>query len=109
MKITPHYPALIVCCLGCQQAGDPNPPALARFAQHPDGGIEPQPWSANHAQRRGVLYPWMMPVRHERPDGGATWRLPRCPYGHNRPVRHERLAAAFERIPAGQNDVRVCL
>ena len=77
MKVTPHYPTLIVCCLVCQQAGDPNPPALARFEQYP--------------------------------DGGATWQLPRCPHGHYRPVRHERLVAEFEHFPAGRNDVRVCL
>jgi hypothetical protein len=109
MKITPHYPTLIVCCLVCQQQGDPNPPALARFAQYPDGGIEIEPSRLNRAVTRGPLYPWMLPVQHERPDGGVTWRLPRCPQGHNRPVRHERLVAEFERFPAGQNDVRVCL
>jgi hypothetical protein len=108
MKFTPHYPTLIVCCRDCQQAGDPNPPALARFAQHPDGKIEPEAYSFNRAVR-GTLYMWMLLVRHERPDGGVTWRLPRCPHGHDRPVRHERLVTEFERYPAGQNDVRVCL
>jgi hypothetical protein len=56
-----------------------------------------------------VLYPWMLPTPHQRLDGGVTWQLPRCPYGHNRPVREERLVAAFERIPAGQDYTRVCL
>jgi hypothetical protein len=109
MKITPHYQTLIVCCRDCQLAGDPNPPALARFAQNPDGSIDLEASTLNRAVTRGPLYPWMLPVRHERSDGGVTWRLPRCPYGHNRPVRHERLVAAFEEFPAGRNDIRVCL
>jgi hypothetical protein len=109
VKITPHYPTLIVCCLVCQQQGHPNPPALARFAQYPDGGIEPQGHMLNRAATRGTLYPWMLLVQHQRPDGGVTWRLPRCPQGHDRPIRHERRAAAFEDFPAGRNDVRVCL
>jgi hypothetical protein len=108
MKITPHYPTLIVCCLVCQQAGDPNPPVLARFERWPDGKVEPAPQGLNRAARRR-LYPWMLATQHQRPDGGVTWQLPRCPHGHYRPVRHERLAAAFEDFPAGQNDVRVCL
>jgi hypothetical protein len=108
MKITPHYPTLIVCCRDCEQAGDPNPPVLARFAQYPDGRIELQPYRANRAMRH-TLYPWMLATQHQRPDGGVTWRLPRCPQGHNRPVREERLVAEFERFPAGQSDVRVCL
>jgi hypothetical protein len=108
MKITPHYPTLIVCCRVCQQHGDPNPPVLARFAQYPDGGIEPEPSRLNRATRHR-LHAWMMTTPHQRPDGGMTWQLPRCPQGHYRPVRHERLVAEFERFPAGQNDVRVCL
>jgi hypothetical protein len=108
MKITPHYPTLIVCCLVCQQAGDPNPPTLARFEQHPDGKVEPAAQGVNRAMRRR-LYPWMLVTPHQRPDGGVTWKLPRCPHGHERPVRQERLVAEFGRIPAGQNDVRVCL
>lgn len=108
MRITPHYPTLIVCCLVCQQAGDPNPPVLARFERWPDGKMEPTGHSVNRAMRRR-LYPWMMTIPHQRPDGGVTWQLSRCPQGHNRPVRHERLVAEFERIPADRNDVRVCL
>ena len=108
MKITPHYPTLIVCCRVCQQHGDPNPPVLARFAQYPDGGIELAAHSANRAMRR-TLYPWMLATPHKRPDGGVTWQMPRCPQGHNRPVRHERLVAEFEHFRTGQNDLRVCL
>jgi hypothetical protein len=108
MKITPHYPTLIVCCLVCQQHADPNPPVLGRFAQYPDGTVEPQPSTLNRAAHRR-LYPWMIATPHQRPDGGVTWQMPHCPQGHNRPVRQERLVAEFERIPAGQNDVRVCL
>ena len=114
MKITPHYPTLAVCCRDCQQAGDPHPPVLARFEQFPDGQVEPAPTQASGAIRRASrgearLYPWMLPVPHQRPDGGVTWQLPRCPQSHNRPVRQERLIAEFERIPAGRNDVRICL
>jgi hypothetical protein len=43
----PRYPTLDVCCLDCEQAGDPNPPRLARFAKFPDGKVELEPWSAN--------------------------------------------------------------
>jgi hypothetical protein len=81
---------------------------LARFAQYPDGGIEPQPYRMNRAMRR-LLSSWTIAIQRQRPDGGATWQLPRCPQGHYRPVRHERLAGEFEHYPAGQNDVRVCL
>lgn len=114
MKSTPHYPTLVVCCRDCQQAGYPNPPVLARFEQYPDGTVEPAPTSLHRAVRRAMrgetkLYPSMLPTPHQRPDGGVTWQLPRCPQGHDRPVRHERLAAVFEHFPAGQNDVRVCL
>ncbi len=108
MKITPHYPTLAVCCQVCYQHGDPNPPVLARFALYPDGTVDLQPSRVPRAARR-TLYPWMLPTEHRRPDGGVTWQLPRCPQGHNRPVRHERLVAAFEHYPAGQNDVWVCL
>jgi hypothetical protein len=108
MKITPHYPTPIVCCRVCQQHGDPNPPVLARFAQYPDGKVEPEPSTVNRAARRR-LYPWMIATPHRRPDGGVTWQLPRCPQGHNRPVRDERLIAEFEHFPAGQTDHRVYL
>jgi len=108
MKITPHYPTLIVCCLVCQQHGDPNPPVLGRFAQYPDGTVEPEASTINRAAQRR-LYPYMIATPHQRPDGGVTWKMPHCPQGHYRPVRLERLVAEFERIPAGQNDVRVCL
>jgi hypothetical protein len=113
MATTPRYPTLVVCCRDCEQAGDRNPPRLARFERHPDGTVELAPSGANRAIRRAArgetkLYPWMLPAPHQRPDGGVTWRL-RCPRGHDRPVRHERLVAAFEGLPSGQDYARLCL
>ena len=71
-------------CGACRRAGDPNPPRLARFTHFDSGTVEFTPPSGKH------------PIpRHERPDGGVTWQL-RCPKGHDRPVRHERVVAAFE-------------
>jgi hypothetical protein len=106
---TPRFPILDVCCRVCQEAGDPNPPRLARFERWPDGKVDLGPTgSINRAMRRR-LYPWMMARPHHRPDGGVTWQLPPCPQGHYRPVRHERLVAAFEDFATGQDYVRLCL
>jgi hypothetical protein len=109
MTVTPRLPTLDVCCRVCQEAGDPNPPRLARFERRPDGKIDLGPsGNMNRAMRRR-LYPWILPCPHLRPDGGVTWQLPPCPYGHYRPVRHERLVAAFEGFAAGQDYARLCL
>lgn len=86
-RIEPRDQALDLHCGDCRRAGNPHPPRLARFTRFSTGAVEVTGLYGKHPR-----YP-----RHRRPDGGATWQL-RCPQGHDRPVRHERIVAAFERF-----------
>lgn len=85
-------------CGACERGGDPNPPRLARFVRNARGGpIGFQPFTVDGKQ--------VGPYPHQRPDGGVTWQL-LCPQGHNKPMRHERIAAALDAIPAGKDSIR---
>jgi hypothetical protein len=87
---------LDIHCRPCEQAGDPNPPRLARFARRGDDGAF---GSKTHTAdgRQAMTHP---PEPHVRPDGGITWRL-RCPWGHHKPVQQERIIAFLDALPPG--------
>jgi hypothetical protein len=92
-------------CGPCARATDPyqpqRAPRLARFVRDARGGpIGFQPFTVE-GQKAG-------PYPRQRPDGGVTWQL-LCPQGHNRPVKQERLVAAFEVFPAGQDSMLIAI
>lgn len=92
---------LDIHCAPCERAGDPNPPRLARFARPAAGGrVEVQAFSFKGHE--------VIPRPHRRPDGGVTWRLG-CPHGHYKPIREERIIAALDAIPLGQERARISL
>jgi hypothetical protein len=109
-------------CGPCHRAAGGGPdrlraaPRLARFERDPASGrIFVRPfkgkgaWSPPHPppfghQPGGRAFP----PGHRRPDGGWTWDLS-CPEGHTKPVQHERIAAAFEVFPPGQDTWRIPL
>jgi hypothetical protein len=77
---------LDIHCLACYRGDEHVPPRLVRFVQY-DG----EPINVRPVKRKGEK---VIPRPHERPDGGITWQLV-CPRGHNRPLRNERIVAAF--------------
>jgi hypothetical protein len=117
----PRYLALDIHCAPCHRAagGDPgrlrSAPRLAGFERHDDGEIFVKPFKGKGPLRLPPPPPFghqqvgrAFPRGHRRPDGGWTWDL-RCPEGHEKPVRHERIRAAFEAFPPGQDTWRIAL
>ncbi len=81
-------------CAACERAGDPNPPRLVRFVRRAaDGAFGVKVATADG--RQAMPRP---PEPHVRPDGGITWHL-RCPQGHHKPIRQERMIAALDALP----------
>jgi len=107
----PRYLVLDIHCRPCRPGwrdGDPHPPPrLARFVRDASGGIRIQTFTHNqtftHKRMQAVF------AKRQRPDGGVTWQLPRCPQGHYKPIRDERIAAAFDAFPPGTKRMRVLL
>jgi hypothetical protein len=107
---------LDIDCGACERAGDPDPPRLARFWRDSDGrvGVEPftpkgpRPGREPPPALAGPQGHRAFPVVHRRPDGGETWQLD-CPHGHHKPISHERVRAAFEAFPPGQDHRRIAL
>jgi hypothetical protein len=99
-----QYLVLDIHCGPCQRDGDPNPPRLARFVRDVHGG----PIQAQSFTYKGQP---VIPLQHQRPDGGVTWqtRCPRQPYGHNKPIQEWRIVAAFDAFPPGTDSVRIPL
>jgi hypothetical protein len=95
---------LDIHCRPCRPGwrdGDPHPPPrLGRFVRDASGGIRIQTFTHKGMQA--------ISVRRQRPDGGMTWQLI-CPHGHNKPIRDERIAAAFDAFPPGTERMRVAL
>jgi hypothetical protein len=107
----PRYLALDILCGPCERAGDPNPPRLARFIRRPDGEVYVEPFTPKGRQRYSVPFgdnSDVIPDAHRRPDRGYTWRLG-CPQGHDKPIRHERIVAAFDNFPPGRDTWRIAL
>jgi hypothetical protein len=118
----PRYLFLDIHCEPCHRAagGDSqrlrSAPRRARFSRHPDGGpISPEPFAGKGPWRPPHPPPWghqpggrAFPHGHRRPDGGWTWDLS-CPEGHDKPVQNERIAAAFEAFPPGQDTWRIAI
>lgn len=95
------YLVLDIHCGPCQRDGDPNPPRLARFARLAAGG----PIKAQTFTYEGQP---VIPLPRQRPGGGVTWQLV-CPHGHNKPIRDERIAVAFDAFQPGTESMRVAL
>lgn len=117
----PRYLALDIHCNPCHRAagGDPDrlrsAPRLARFMRDGDGVIFVEPFAGKGPWRPPFPPPFghqpggrAFPRGHQRPDGGWTWDLS-CPGGHNKPIQHERIRAAFEAFPPGQDTWRIAL
>jgi hypothetical protein len=101
-------------------AGEPDrlraAPRLARFERDPEGGpVGVRPFKGKGAWRPPHPPPFghqpggrAFPRGHRRPDGGWTWDL-RCPHGHTKTVRGERVRAEFEAFRPGQDTRRIAL
>jgi hypothetical protein len=98
-----QYLVLDIHCQPCRPGwrdGDPHPPPrLGRFVRDA-AGIRIQTFK--HKGMQAIF------ARRQRPDGGWTWQLS-CPHGHNKPIRDERIAAAFDAFPPGTERMRVAL
>jgi hypothetical protein len=92
---------LDIHCGPCRRAGDKNPPRLARFARPATGGpVHVRPFTAEGQQ--------VVPACRTRSDGGTTWRLvSEC--GHDKRIRGERIAAAFDAFRPGESSMRAYL
>jgi hypothetical protein len=113
---------LDIHCGPCHRAlgGDPSQlrsaPRLARFWREASGGpVGAEPFAAKGGRRLPAPPPFghqeggrAFPPGHRRPNGGWTWDLS-CPNGHNKPIQHERVRAAFEAFPPGQDTWRIPL
>jgi hypothetical protein len=98
---------LDIHCKPCRRAVDPDRPWLAprlmQIERTTDGQVLVTRFTYEGER--------VIPNPHQRPDGGNTWQL-RCPHGHNRPAKHERVLAALaamETFPAGQERPRIWL
>lgn len=105
---------LDIHCAPCHQATGGAPdrlrdaPRLARFWHRLDTAeIGVEPFAAKGGRRLPAPPPFghqeggrAFPAGHRRPDGGWTWDL-RCPKGHNKPIQHEKIRAAFGAFPTG--------
>jgi hypothetical protein len=102
---------LDIYCRPCEQAGEDN--RLARFWREARGGpVGAEPFSDKGPWRPpyglGPQPHRRFPASHQRPDGGTTWDLS-CPKGHTKPIKHERIVAAFEAFPPGTDTLRRAL
>jgi hypothetical protein len=102
---------LDIYCHPCEQVGEDN--RLARFWRAAEGGpVGAEPYSDKGPWREpyglGPQPNRRFPPNHRRPDGGLTWDLS-CPRGHNKPIQHERLEAAFAAFPPGRDTWRIAL
>lgn len=114
-----RYLFLDIHCAPCHRAagGDPNrlrsAPRLARFWRDAAGGpVGVEPYSDKGPWRKpyglGPQPHRRYPASHRRPDGGCTWNLS-CSEGHDKPIQHERILAAFEAFPPGEDTLRIAL
>ena len=101
---------LDIYCRPCEEAGEEY--RLARFWRDEDGAVGAEPYSVKGPWRKpyglGPQPNRRFPPNHRRPDGGTTWDLS-CPEGHDKPVQHKRIVAAFEAFPPGTDTMRIAL
>jgi hypothetical protein len=117
----PRLLFLDIHCDPCHRAAGGGPdrlrstPRRARFSRDPNGQICVEPFAAKGPWRPPHPPPFghqpggrAFPASHRRDDGGRTWDLS-CPRGHDKPIRHERIVAAFEAFPPGLETWRIAL